>query len=725
MLVVFLCLGVSQLNAQPVEKTDAVQLRNADFEEGLKHWNFQTSHEAKAVADIDKEVFHAGKISIRMSNQSPKAPNVFGGLYQNLKQLKPMTQYRLTFWCKADAVKNAWVGGGPKWQLRQGIPNGTYDWKQLELKFQTGIDETQFHLRFNIDDLTTAIWIDDVSLEAIGPGRLSLSAPATTEGIPAEVAFYPAFEGVSVKAPLLELRDEQDAALGADVRIHWDAMALYLTLHVLDPTQDPIYADQNMWMSDSVQLGIEMQLDQAQPTQGATNVELGLTVDARNALQCYAWHPSSDHFDVAQITGQGKQFEKGYDLSVAIPWALLLRDAQKRPDVLGINIVINDGNQGQRRFVAWTPGITNSKNPTQFAQLHLLSSEAKQVMAVTLDAGANQSVDVKKTLIAGKAVCYSITANGQRQVSLATSSAELPKPVALSLIPFPAMQAGQCSVVRFALPADQMPTLGRSELLLREKSGMQLGHSMPMMVMDYENSQKNKLQSLTQRLDELTRSCDAHGKLALDAQLRMGLYIAQRFIKRVSDNRKQTLAWSHLQLQETEYVLDQTQARLAVLQSQPDSAFAMTIPTGALTVRDGLLWDNDKGVDRPVFLNGYGHFGQVVRDLPDMNTLGATLIQQERGPKAADADGHLLPSAEQFMDVIDKAQAAGVKMEMLLSPHYFPQWAVDLDPDVLLEPKPHAFIKYNIDHPVARRAISQWLDAIVPLVSEHPNLSGQ
>jgi hypothetical protein len=160
-----LCLMLSpisqRVNAQDKADATALQLLNPGFEKGMEQWYFQISQDAKATCDIDRKVFHSGKGSLHMTNASAKAPNVFCGVFQVLSHLTPMTQYRLTFWSKADTARYNWVGGGPGWNIRKNLPYGTYDWKQLELIFETGIDQTQFELRFNVDDATTNIWIDD------------------------------------------------------------------------------------------------------------------------------------------------------------------------------------------------------------------------------------------------------------------------------------------------------------------------------------------------------------------------------------------------------------------------------------------------------------------------------------------------------------------------------------------------------------------------------------
>lgn len=720
LLAMCLCLITNTVTAAPESQTTS-PLQNGDFEQGTQHWYFSAANKAKATATIDKQTVHSGKMSIRLANETDRSPNVFGTFYQTLNNLSPMTQYRLTFWCKAENIKYAWIGGGPKWDIRKQLPDGTYDWKQLELTFQTGLEETQFILRINVDGITESLWIDTMTLEAIGPGKFSVSAPKVSNDIPAKAAFFPAFQGKIDTPATVLLRDDNDPKLGANIRMNWDAQGLNLNINVLDPSRDVIQSGQSMWTSDSVQLGLETQLDQAKSAYSGTSVELGLTVDSNNNLHQYAWHPTS-FLTNTPLQGTGHVHHDGYDITVTIPWSILNLPNGKRPDVMGINVVINDGNNGKRRVVAWTDGITQSKQPARFAQVHLLESDTHAAYAVVLDGGANAAKDVKKDLVFGHILSFAPRTINAQQVSLIARMTKGDTHTTLCKVESPNLQAGQSSMTDFAVAAGQLPGLGAAQFRLNAAPNNQnVAVSMPLSINDYENSLKNQLQSLTDNLNAFNEALAKHPQLAKDAQLNLGRHIVERFAKRVADN-KQSLRWNLLQLDEAAIVLKQTQARLTQLVDHPEALFTMDIPIGEITHRDGLLWAKDNGKEHPVFLYGYGHFAQVVRDLPNMNTLGATVIQRERGPRDADAQGKLNTNATSILDTLNKAQDNGVKLELLLSPHYFPQWAVDEDPDVMIKPLPTKFIKYNIDHPVARKAISQWLDGFVPLVADHPNL---
>lgn len=85
----------------------------------------------------------------------------------------------------------------------------------------------------------------------------------------------------------------------------------------------------------------------------------------------------------------------------------------------------------------------------------------------------------------------------------------------------------------------------------------------------------------------------------------------------------------------------------------------------------------DGRIDRgPVFFNGFGHFGLAKRDLGSFPTLGCNLIQVEIGPAwvVTSENGTSDGALKGILEVLDRAEKAGVGVILLLSPHYWPKW---------------------------------------------------
>ncbi|BBI31549.1 FN3 associated domain-containing protein [Cohnella abietis] len=118
---------------------------------------------------LDKSIVHGGIYSLRLSNKSSVAPNVYYAVPQLVK-VKPNTNYKISLWAKAVNASNIWFGGGPGWGLRKSLATEqeTYDWKREEISYTTGPDETEFGFRIAIDGKTEFIWLDDISMIAAG-----------------------------------------------------------------------------------------------------------------------------------------------------------------------------------------------------------------------------------------------------------------------------------------------------------------------------------------------------------------------------------------------------------------------------------------------------------------------------------------------------------------------------------------------------------------------------
>lgn len=93
----------------------------------------------------------------------------------------------------------------------------------------------------------------------------------------------------------------------------------------------------------------------------------------------------------------------------------------------------------------------------------------------------------------------------------------------------------------------------------------------------------------------------------------------------------------------------------------------------------------DGRIDRgPVFFSGFGHFGMAKRDLGDFPKLGCNLIQVEIGPAwvVTSENGTSKGALKGILEVLDRAEKAGVSVVVLLSPHYWPQWTRERWPEL-------------------------------------------
>ncbi len=162
MNLLFVLLSLVVVFFQPPQARGENRVKNGGFEKGLLPWVFEIA--SKGTGTIDEKEHHSGNMSFRMSNVSEAGPNVYSGVYQVVKGLKPNTTYHMGLWCKGKGVGAVWFPGGAKWDLRTRLPYGTYPWRYVSTEYTTGTGETSFNLRILMENETQSLWIDDVRI---------------------------------------------------------------------------------------------------------------------------------------------------------------------------------------------------------------------------------------------------------------------------------------------------------------------------------------------------------------------------------------------------------------------------------------------------------------------------------------------------------------------------------------------------------------------------------
>ncbi len=247
-------------------------------------------------------------------------------------------------------------------------------------------------------------------------------------------------------------------------------------------------------------------------------------------------------------------------------------------------------------------------------------------------------------------------------------------------------------------------------------------HSDEAKLAEFEKSYHAKIDAQRAKFRKVLQLLIQHNDLADDAYIKLGVTVAKRFIDRVNDNEehpKQSLSWSTMQLEEVGGVLDDTQKRIEKCIANNTPAVHVPEPTGgAVTLHNGVFYtdvtlDGKVIKDQPFYFGGYGHFDQVQKDLPNFPDLGATVIQDGRlGPSGMNEDGSFKKVVDTVLETQKEAAANRIKVDYLLSPHYFPDWAVKQAPD--LKNGNGGFIFYNIDHPKAREVNSKFISSFMP-----------
>ena len=164
----------------------------------------------------------------------------------------------------------------------------------------------------------------------------------------------------------------------------WDDKALYFAADVRDDAHHQPYkqnAASSLWMGDSIQLALDMG-DDAAPSanapafDGRNDVELGLALSPDGPIACFSHHPDGGdgHIVLSDLTVSRDEQAKRTRYEAAIPWQQLGWTEPVANRWMGMNLLVNDNDGGDRRgALQWSPGLIYQKNPALFAKVLLLA----------------------------------------------------------------------------------------------------------------------------------------------------------------------------------------------------------------------------------------------------------------------------------------------------------------------------------------------------------------
>lgn len=692
-------------------------LDNGGFEfTRLVPWQWNKTDTCQATGELDKTEHHSGYQSFKMTNASAYRANVYTTVFQKVP-VEAGKRYRVSLWCKGKGVGSCWVGGGKNWSQRKALPQGDFDWTQVQCAVTA--DDTTFDLHINVESTTAAFWLDDVEMTLVDAPRSHVAdGPSQLHGLAPAGQLYPL--PATGLGPMLQLRDATDTAFGADVAIGYEPDGMRLDVRVFDPTPGPAVAGENMWQQDCIQLGIDTDPTTRKTGYTGSCFELGFALLESGKVGHYAWQSGGGPFDFGKVQAEGKRENGGYRLRILLDWKSLGLDGHRLPDVLGMDVVIWDGRGPHgRRVLEWTPGITMSKEPDEFAHLIRVKANAESTAEVRLDQplyGNADDVVVQVSEYAQNplpAETLTLLARGQDGSESA-----------LAKLAMPAIPGGDTRQYFCTCPAATVAE-GTFAVVVHSEARGDLATT-SMLRLDIASHIPPLLSQLQRRLQQLQSQLKDQPAIAGDAYVQLGVATVARYLPRVGEggpDGRQSAPWSWLQLTESGVVLEQTAQRMADLNANGNAVASPLPPIAPLTVKSG-VWERagDGGLPRPCYLYGYVGWGQVITDLPAYRTLGTCFIQQENGPNMLDPDLKLSASAVQArLETFHQAAANGVRVDFLLAPHYFPQWALQQTPDIA-NPAAGGFIQGNIDHPKHRQIVEAFLRQFIPLIKDEPAL---
>ena len=133
-------------------------------------------------------------------------------------------------------------------------------------------------------------------------------------------------------------------------------------------------------------------------------------------------------------------------------------------------------------------------------------------------------------------------------------------------------------------------------------------------------------------------------------------------------------------------------------------------------------WPDGRRERGNVMLTGFGHFGTVRREMEKLPPLGNHILQMEIGPWSVLKDEHVVDTNgfASFFEAAARGAKENVQICLLLSPHYFPGWALKKWPH--LSGCAGGFFKYCVHDEHAQALIEKYLRTVIPLVRGNPAL---
>jgi hypothetical protein len=125
---------------------------------------------------------------------------------------------------------------------------------------------------------------------------------------------------------------------------------------------------------------------------------------------------------------------------------------------------------------------------------------------------------------------------------------------------------------------------------------------------------------------------------------------------------------------------------------------------------------------RPIFLTGYGVFQRLRDDIEKLPTVGANLIQVEIGPTELFPRPEVIDRTplDRLLGVLNRAAKVGISVDVLISPHYFPEWMLVQEP--ALRRRRDSSVRYCIHHPRGIDFLRRYIRLVVEAIRHHPAL---
>ena len=348
-------------------------------------WVLDKSSNTVGGVTVDTTEKYSGKASMKLNNQTPRTEEQYVRISYEKIPVTPGHTYIYGFKAKVKNANKAYVQiNWDRTNLGYLTPTGkTADWRGFEFAY-TNLDKTQVALRFVMENVTDALWIDDVYFYDASlpntPENNLIKNPSFEENAPASSAqeasqdIIPvhkktdividgkADEWSEVTSRKLDIYTDftkQPQSVAGEISYAYDDDNFYFLLDVEDDAHSPVTAG-NYWNGDGLQFTIC-------GTDETFGISYGAVYDEQNDA-------TVEFGDTAIITDIKRTGNKT-TYEVAIPWSAYFG---KIPSVVLFCAIVNDNDNdghGRKGCIDVAPGISMYKGSQLFPKMMLLRDE--------------------------------------------------------------------------------------------------------------------------------------------------------------------------------------------------------------------------------------------------------------------------------------------------------------------------------------------------------------
>ena len=679
----------------------------------------------------EKEAFD-GKKALLITNRSAEKPNVYSHLSRSFP-LVPGESYELVFAAKGDNVNGFTWTFGKQWRKRFHPKNLSSEWQSFSYEFIAEAREFNkdgtYLIQIISEDMTDSLLIDGITLKSLSPHRLTGAAYQKER-------FYPVAPAGIRKAVRFKLPETPEHYTGkssvrnrlsAEIAMELEKEGICFLADVKDNTPN-IRGNGEMWMADSIQLRID-QLGDRHPGEDLSDLELGFQVLPDGTADSWCWQLSRK-LSPSEADIHGKRTAEGYQIRALLKWTLLDKIQKKHGTVFSFNAIVNNETGYGREVAFLAPGI------------HTSSKSSSQNVIAVLDKGKPYAVIVPEERNIQKEVNGRIFFGGverkekwSQEIRMTDSSG---KTAAKTEKGLPVLKKEDSGILFFRLNAEAC-----------SEGAVKLSFPLTKSVCaEYSVFKRDRLKEQTAFLEKSRSTLQAllfkreHSVAKWKKSRYLDLYFS--VLSRQIELQKKDLE-SAGSLPERMFYLDRGEVivreidlalkRLHALMQNADhnklSHLTWKLVSSPSVFQDGwfrtrMINENAATEERECIFTGFGHFADVVRDIPLFQKIGANLIQIEIGPSSFFRPP--LPGKDDFSNVtlkrwrqyiepaMKKAMEHNIKICLLLSPHYNFDWYVGRQKGMSEKSNPG----YRVNDPRARRMIRNYLDIIIPLLVQSP-----